>query len=87
MLRYLSPTLFFAAAVFVYWHNHNDGTSVWVLPMMEVIWPETANNLAARGDKTVIVLCVLGGALMVLQAIKDRQHRGKLRDHFQEPRA
>ena len=87
MLRYLSPVLFFIAALVVYQHNHSDSGSIWMLPMMDVIWPQTAGNIAAQGDKTVIVLVVLGGVLGVLQGVKDRRYRQQLKGHFQEPRA
>lgn len=87
MLRYFSPALFFAAAIYAYWHNANDGSSIWMLPFMDVLWPETANNPVAQGEKTVIVLIALGGVLMVLQVFKDWRYRQQLREHFQEPRA
>ena len=87
MLRYLSPILFFTVALYVYWHNHNDGTSIWKLPFMDVIWPETASSQAAQGDKTVIVLIILGFVFMLLQAFKDRRYRQKLQSHFQEPKS
>ena len=86
MLRYASPSLFFLAAFFVYWHNHHDGSSVWMLPYMEVIWPETAGEPRKQGDKTVIVLGVLGVVLMVLQSIKDWRYRKQLKGNFREPR-
>ena len=87
MLRYLSPALFFIASVVVYQHNHGESASVWVLPMMDVIWPETAGSVAAQGDKTVITLIALGAVLMVLQVAKDWRYRQLLKGHFQEPRA
>ena len=86
MLRYLSPALFFIAAVLVYQHNHSDGASIWMLPMMDVIWPETAGSVAAQGDKTVIVLIVLGVVLMGLQVVKDWRYRQHLKGHFQSPK-
>ena len=85
MLRYLSPTLFFAAAIYAYWHNTTDGNSLWILPFMDVIWPETANNLTEQGNKSVIVLIVMGCALVVLQVFKDRGYRRKLSANFQDP--
>ena len=87
MFRYLSPTLFFAAAAYVHWHNENDGASVWTLPLMDTIWPETRGHIFAQGEKTVIVLIALGVVLTFLQAIKDWRYRQQLRAHLQEPRA
>ena len=87
MTRYLSPVLFFAVAVYLYWHNHGGRSSIIKLPMMDTIWPETANSHAAQGDKTVIVLIVLGVLLLVIQSVKDWRYRKQLRSNFQEPRS
>ena len=85
MLRYASPSLFFLVAFYVHWHNNGDNGSIWVLPFITAIWPETANDMAAKSDKTVLVLIALGLIFAVLQVFKDRRFRKKLKGHYQEP--
>ena len=87
MLRYLSPTLFFAAAIYAYWHNTSGGGSIWVLPFMDVIWPETANSPTAQGEKSVIVLIVLGCVITVWRLFEDRRHRKRLGSNLETPQS
>lgn len=55
-MRFITPLLFAAAAVYVGWQNAQYTDRALVLPFLEVLAPATKGDMAAQGALTVNLL-------------------------------
>ncbi|MCB9763348.1 MAG: hypothetical protein H6739_26515 [Alphaproteobacteria bacterium] len=75
MQRFITPTLFFAAAGYVHWSNGQDAGQVLLFPFIDLLVPSTKGDPQAMGEASVGLLVAVGGvmlALALLRFIRDR---------------
>jgi hypothetical protein len=68
-MRFLTPALFLAAALYVRHANATDANRVLVLPLIEVFFPSTTGEPVAQGQATVTALFVLAAIFAVWDGI------------------
>jgi hypothetical protein len=68
-MRFLTPALFLAAAIYVRHANATDPNRVLVLPLIDVIFPSTSGDPVAQGQATVTALFVLAGVFALWDAV------------------
>jgi hypothetical protein len=74
-MRFLTPVLFAAAAVYVGWFNGTHTDRTLVLPMLDLLDPSIASNPAAQGALTVKVLGGLAVVLALWEGVAFFRHR------------
>lgn len=75
-MRFLPPIVFFGTAGLVHYLNTTRADRVILFPMMDKLFPATAGDLAAQGEKTVLVLLGIGGITLIIAVFntwRDRQ--------------
>jgi hypothetical protein len=75
-MRFITPVLFAAAAVYVGWQNGQHTDRALVLPFLDIIAPGTTGNIAAQGALTVNILfglAVVFGLWEIFRMMRDRQ--------------
>ena len=87
MRHYITPILFFAAAVYVYQHNSSSTDSVLLFPFIDVIFPATEGNLRLKAEATVKLLIALGGISTLWELGRGWRYRQHLKRTLKEPRS
>ncbi|MDP2314921.1 MAG: hypothetical protein Q8P41_18625 [Pseudomonadota bacterium] len=74
-MRFLTPALFAAAAVYVGWQNAQHTDRALVLPFLDVVAPGTAGNVAAQGALSVNILWGLAAVFTLWELFRMRRDR------------
>ena len=70
MHRYIWPALLLAAAGYVHHHNSSaHGAGVYGFPFVEALFPETAGNPAAVGEKSVMLIVMVAVVLLAVEIV------------------
>lgn len=85
-MRFLTPILFFAAALYVDWHNNNQANSILMFPFIDTIYPKSQGDPRAMGEASEKLLLVLGGLFMVRSVFATYRYRRHLRRNMAGPR-
>ena len=75
-MRFVTPALFAAAAVYIGWYNAQHTDRALVLPFLDSLSPSVAGNMAAQGALTVQVFGGLALVFTVREVVRYFRSRG-----------
>jgi len=79
-MRYLTPVLFFSAAVGVFYYNGQDSGRILRFPFIEQFWPAAQGDPIRLTQATIGVLLALGIFTLVPRLIRDRSRRKRIEE-------
>lgn len=75
-MRFVTPALFAAAAVYIGWYNAQHTDRALVLPFLDSLSPGLAGNMAGQGALTVQIFAGLAIVFTVREVVRALRSRG-----------
>ena len=79
-MRFITPTLFFGTAVFLWFYNGRGGDDVLAFTFVPMFWPEAAGNPQKLSLGTIGLVLAIGLVFLVRDAVMWSRARRRAAD-------